>query len=492
MSVYEMSALALGRAIHQRRISAPEALTELQQRLQQTEGEIHAYLYTDFEEAMRRAAQIQARVDRGELRSPLAGVPIALKDNICVSGMRTTCASRMLADFVPPYSATAAEKLTEHDMIIYGKLNMDEFAMGSTTETSYFGATVNPWGRDRVPGGSSGGAAAAVAVGSALCALGSDTGGSIRQPASHCGVTGFKPTYGTVSRYGLIAYASSLEQIGPIGRDAADCAALMDVIRGVDARDSTTVPSSSQSYVDRLQSDIRGLRIGVPVECLAGNISPDVAKCIERMAYELEKMGAVVTKINFPLMKYAVSAYYTIATAEAASNLSRYDGIKYGYRAAGDLPLSEVYTQSRSEGFGREVRRRIMLGNFVLSAGYYDAYYRRALQAKAAIKAYFDEVFRDYDLLLMPTAPTAAPRMGTSLNDVAGMYETDCYTVPANLAGLPALTLPCGFSSDKSALPIGAQLIGPAHADARLLSVGHAYQQMTDYHTKRPWEVSVP
>ena len=487
-----MSALALGGAIRQRKISAPEALNALFARLEQTEGETHAYLTLDFEGAMRRAERIQERIDRGDLSTPLAGVPIALKDNICVEDMKTTCASRMLADFVPPYSATAAEKLLEQGMIIYGKLNMDEFAMGSTTETSYFGITLNPWGKDRVPGGSSGGAAAAVANGSAFCTLGSDTGGSIRQPASHCGVTGFKPTYGTVSRYGLIAYASSLEQIGPIGRDAADCAALMDVIRGVDVRDSTTVSSVSKPYVDCLQSDICGLRIGVPCECLTGAISSDVAKCVERMAHELEKLGAVVTKIKFPLMKYAVSAYYTIATAEAASNLSRYDGIKYGYRAAGDLPLSEVYTQSRSEGFGSEVKRRIILGNFVLSAGYYDAYYRRALRAKAAIKAYFADVFQDCDLLLMPTAPTVAPRIGTCLNDVAGMYATDCYTVPANLAGLPALTLPCGFGTDGLSLPIGAQLIGPAHADDLVLSVGYAYQQMTDYHTKRPREVSVP
>ena len=492
MAVYEMSALALGRAIHERRISAPEALTELLRRLHQTEDAIHAYLTLDVEGAMHRAKLVQERIDRGETNSSLAGVPIALKDNICVNGMKTTCASRMLADFIPPYSATAVEKLLENDMVLYGKLNMDEFAMGSTTETSYFGITVNPWGKDRVPGGSSGGAAAAVAVGSAFCALGSDTGGSIRQPASHCGVTGFKPTYGTVSRYGLIAYASSLEQIGPIGRDAADCAALMDIIRGVDARDSTSCPSTSKPYAACLENNVRGLRIAVPVECLEGAISLDVARCVERMARELEKMGAVVSKINFPLMKYAVSAYYTIATAEAASNLSRYDGIKYGYRADGDMPLSEVYTRSRSEGFGSEVKRRIILGNFVLSAGYYDAYYRRALQAKAAIKAYFEDVFRDYDLLLMPTAPTTAPRIGTSLDDVAGMYSTDCYTVPANLAGLPALTLPCGFGTDGLSLPIGAQLIGAAFTDARVLSVGFAYQQMTDYHTKRPWEVSVP
>ena len=490
MSIAEMSALALAKAIRERKLSAPEALKEMMRRYAQTDGAIHAYLTVDPDGAMRHAVQVQDRIDRGEIRSPLAGVPIAVKDNICTEGMRTTCASRMLADFIPPYSATAVRKLHENDLILYGKLNMDEFAMGSTTETSYFGITRNPWNTERVPGGSSGGAAAAVAVGSTLCALGSDTGGSIRQPASHCGVTGFKPTYGTVSRYGLIAYASSLEQIGPIGRDVADCAALTDVIRGADCYDSISHSTADEPYSDLLQRDVRGLRVGVLQECSNGEISADVACCIEKMAHQLEKMGAEVHEINFPLMEYAVPTYYTIATAEAASNLSRYDGIKYGYRAAGDMPLSEVYTQSRTEGFGREVKRRIMLGNFVLSAGYYDAYYCRALKAKAAITAAMQALFEQYDLLLMPTAPATAPHIGASLSDAVGMYATDCYTVLANLAGLPALTLPCGFGTD--GMPIGAQLIGPAMSDARVLSAGYAYQQVTDYHTKRPREVNAP
>ena len=488
MSVIHMTALELSRAILARKISAPEALQELWTRIAQNEGTLHAYLAADLERAMRDAQEVQSRIDRGEADSPLAGVPIAIKDNICTDHLKTTCASRMLADFLPPYRASVIEKLAKNHLIVNGKLNMDEFAMGSTTETSYFGVTANPWNPDRVPGGSSGGAAAAVAAGSAVCALGSDTGGSIRQPASHCGVTGFKPTYGTVSRFGLIAYASSLEQIGPIARDAADCAALMDVIRGRDERDSTSVASGEKSYLSALQADIRGLRVGIPREALMGDIAPDVVACVLEMANQLEKRGASVEECNFPLMKHAVAAYYIIATAEAASNLARYDGIKYGYRAAGDMPLSEIYTRSRSEGFGDEVKRRIMLGNFVLSAGYYDAYYRRAMDAKAAITAYFETLWERYDLLLLPTAPTTAPRMGVSLADALGMYSADRYTVPANLAGLPALTLPCGFGTD--GMPVGAQLIGPAFADVRVLSAGYAYQQVTDHHTKHPGEVS--
>lgn len=487
MSVLYMTALALGRAIQERRISVPEALSELFARAADTENALHAYVTLNPEAAMADAMAVQARIDRGECTAPLAGVPISVKDNICTKGLKTTCASRMLADFVPPYHATAVEHLIDHGMIVSGKLNMDEFAMGSTNETSYFGAVSNPWDLSRVPGGSSGGAAAAVAAGSAVCALGSDTGGSIRQPASHCGVTGFKPTYGTVSRYGLIAYASSLEQIGPIARDVADCAALMDVIRGCDRYDSTSVPSSDVPYFNALNRDVQGLRIGIPKECMTGDISSDVADRVLEMAKQLEKMGAIVEECNFPLMRHVIATYYIMATAEAASNLARYDGVKYGYRAEGDMSLSELYTKSRSEGFGNEVKRRILLGNFVLSAGYYDAYYRRALDAKAAIAAHLQALWSRYDLLLMPTAPTTAPKLGVSLGDALGMYSSDRYTVLANLAGLPALTLPCGFGAD--GMPIGAQLIGAAQDDARVLSAGYAYQQVTDYHTKRPREV---
>ena len=488
MFVTEITALTLARAIRDRKLSAPEALREILDRRDRTDGCIHAYLTVDAETAMADAERVQARIDRGETCSPLAGVPIALKDNICTKGLKTTCASRMLAGFVPPYSATAVQKLQKNDLILYGKLNMDEFAMGSTTETSYFGITRNPWDTARVPGGSSGGAAAAVAVGSAVCALGSDTGGSIRQPASHCGVTGFLPTYGTVSRYGLIAYASSLEQIGPIGRDAADCAALMDIIRGVDPMDSTSRDSDRASYLARLTENLRGMRIAIPRECMSEGISPDVADRVCEMAREFEKMGATVEEVNLPLINSAVSAYYIIAAAEAASNLSRYDGVKYGYRAEGEMPLSELYIRSRTEGFGHEVKRRIMLGNFVLSSGFYDDYYRRAMETRAILADRLAALFEDYDLLLMPTVPTTAPLIGTMLSDAVKMYRDDRYTVLANLAGLPALTVPCGFGTD--GMPIGAQLIGPAFSDARVLAAGHAYQQVTDHHIRRPGEVS--
>ncbi len=479
-----MTVQKLARLIASRTLSVPEATAELTARIKATENSLHAYLAWDTERAMADARRIQDRIDQGEHISSLCGVPIALKDNICTTHLPTTCASRMLAGYVSPYSATVAEKLTESGLLLHGKLNMDEFAMGSTTETSYFGATANPWDPTRVPGGSSGGAAAAVAAGSAVCALGSDTGGSVRLPASHCGVTGFKPTYGTVSRYGLVAYASSLEQIGPIARTAADCAALMDVVRGADSRDSTSRATDTTPYLAALTGDIRGMHIGLPADCLDGHIAPDVAKRIEEMAHQLEKMGAIVEKVNLPLLQYATAAYYIIACAEAASNLSRYDGIRYGYRAPGQMPLEELYTRSRSEGFGAEVKRRILLGNFVLSAGYYDAYYRRASDTRAALTAAFEEIFLTYDMLLMPTAPTTAPRCGESLCDPLGMYSADRFTVPANLAGLPALTLPCGFGQDD--LPIGAQLVGPAFSDARLLSVGDAYQRATDHHLKRP------
>lgn len=489
MNLQDMTALELAGLIRTRRLSAPELLEELLAHISHTDPAIRAYLATDPDRARADAHAIQIRIDRGEATSPLAGVPIAIKDNICTDHLRTTCASRMLEHFQPPYNATTVEKLHQNDLILHGKLNMDEFAMGSTTETSYFGATANPWDVTRVPGGSSGGAAAAVAVESAVCALGSDTGGSIRQPASHCGVTGFKPTYGTVSRYGLIAYASSLEQIGPIARDVADCAALMDIIRGKDPRDATSRASDESPYLSTLGGDLRGLRVGVPRECLDACTSPDVAARISELAQTMEKAGAIVREINLPLIHPAVSAYYIIATAEAASNLSRYDGIKYGYRAEGDLPLSDLYTRSRTEGFGEEVKRRILLGNFVLSSGYYDAYYLRATEVKAAVCCALDVLWQNFDLILLPTAPTAAPRMGATLGDRIGMYRADLFTVLANLAGLPALTLPCGF--DRDGMPIGAQLMGPVRADARVLMAGHAIQQITDYHKMRPKGVSI-
>ena len=415
---------------------------------------------------------------------PLAGVPMALKDNICTRGIRTTCASKILGDFVPPYDATVAERLSAAGAVSMGKLNMDEFAMGSTSETSFYGPTRNPWDLERVPGGSSGGAAAAVAAGEVWYAIGSDTGGSIRQPAAYCGVTGMKPTYGTVSRYGLIAYASSLDQMGPIARSAADCAAVLDVIQGRDPRDGTSLEGSYGGLLASLTGDVRGLRVGIPTDCFGEGLDGEVRQAVLAVADVLKSRGAMVEEFSLPVMEYVVPAYYIIASAEASSNLSRFDGVKYGWRAQGYEDLGELYCRTRTEGFGAEVKRRILLGTFVLSTGYYDAYYKKALQVKAVIKRAYDEAFQKYDLLLTPVAPTTAPRLGESLSDPLKMYLSDIYTVPLNLAGLPGVSIPCGF--DAQGLPIGAQLVGPALGDGVILNAAHAFQLESDYHTKMP------
>ncbi len=416
--------------------------------------------------------------------SPLAGVPMAYKDNICTRGVKTTCASKILGGFIPPYDATVVEKLTAAGAVSMGKLNMDEFAMGSTSETSFYGSVKNPWDPERVPGGSSGGAAAAVAAGEVWYAIGSDTGGSIRQPASYCGVTGMKPTYGTVSRYGLIAYASSLDQMGPIARSAADCAAVLDIIRGKDPRDGTSLNESLAPVLPSLTGDVRGLRIGVPVDCFGEGLDDEVRKAVLDAAQVLKARGAVVEEFSLPMMRYVVPTYYIIACAEASSNLSRFDGVKYGWRAEGYEDLTDLYNKTRTEGFGSEVKRRILLGTFVLSTGYYDAYYKKALQVKALIKRAYDEAFQKYDVLLTPVSPVTAPKLGESLSDPLKMYLSDIDTVPVNLAGLPGVSMPCGF--DAKALPIGAQLIGPALGDGVILNAAHAFQLETDFHRQMP------
>jgi aspartyl-tRNA(Asn)/glutamyl-tRNA(Gln) amidotransferase subunit A len=369
-------------------------------------------------------------------------------------------------------------------MVIIGKTNMDEFAMGSTTETSFYGAAKNPWDLTRVPGGSSGGSAAAVASGEAVCALGSDTGGSIRQPSSYCGVTGMKPTYGTVSRYGLIAYASSLDQIGPICRDADDCAALIDAISGKDVHDGTSLDFSFGGLLDKIDGGVKGMKIGIPAECFGDGLDSDVSRSVLAVAETLKGLGAEAEYFSMPSVKYAVPSYYIVACAEASSNLSRFDGVKYGYRAAEYEDVASLHINSRTEGFGKEVRRRILLGTFVLSTGYYDAYYKKALQVKAVIKNAFDEAFGKYDLILSPVAPTTAPKLGESLSDPLKMYLSDIYTVSVNLAGLPGISVPCGF--DKAGMPIGAQLIGQRLDDAKILRAAHAFQSVTDYHKKTP------
>lgn len=476
MDITKLSALELGKKIKEKEISVSEAVKLQIDRIKEKDSEYNCYVSVLEESALAEAAEVQKRIDSGELdNAPLAGVPVAVKDNICTKGIKTTCSSKILHNFLPPYNATVVERLKAQGAVIIGKTNMDEFAMGSTTETSYFGITKNPRNTDYVPGGSSGGSAAAVAADEAFYALGSDTGGSIRQPSSFCGVTGIKPTYGTVSRYGLIAYASSLDQIGPIGKNVADCAAALDIISGHDSKDSTSVPTKSYEYLKALDGDVKGMKIGIPRGYLGNGLSEEVKENILAAAKELEKQGAILEKFNLEAVDYAIPAYYVIASAEASSNLSRYDGIKYGYRTPDFDGLQEVYKKTRSEGFGNEVKRRMMIGAFVLSSGYYDAYYNKALRVKAFIKEGFDKAFEKYDILLGPTAPTTAPKIGGSLADPLQMYLGDIYTVSVNLTGLPAISLPCG--ADSRGLPVGLQLIGKHFGEKDILKAAYRFEQ---------------
>ena len=479
----ELTALELGAAIKAGEVSVEEAVCTALEAMEDREGALNSFITRTGEQALERARSLQAGVQEAE--SPLYGVPMALKDNICTRGVRTSCASKILGDFAPPYDAGAAERMEQAGAVCLGKLNMDEFAMGSTTETSFYGPARNPWDLERVPGGSSGGAATAVAGRECWFALGSDTGGSIRQPASYCGVTGMKPTYGTVSRYGLIAYASSLDQIGPLARSAADCAAVLDAIQGKDPRDGTCLDVPAGGLLASLTGDVRGMRIGLPADCYGEGLDPEVRRAVLEAAGVLEARGAKLVKFDFPVMEYVVPAYYIIASAEASSNLSRFDGVKYGWRAEDYEDLTDLYCRTRTEGFGSEVKRRILLGTFVLSSGYYDAYYNKALQVKGVIKGAFDRAFEQCDLMLTPVAPSTAPRLGESLSDPLQMYLSDIYTVPANLAGLPGLSMPCGF--DGNGMPIGAQLIGPALGDGRVLNAAHAFQLDTGWHKCTPY-----
>ena len=480
MRLLDLTALQLGRAIRAGEASAEEAAQTALDAIAARQPEHNAYITVLADQALERARALAGRLPG----SPLAGVPAGVKDNICTLGVKTSCASKILGDFAPPYDATVMEKFHAAGGIMLGKLNMDEFAMGSTTETSFYGPVRNPWDPERVPGGSSGGAAAAVAAGECWYALGSDTGGSIRQPASYCGVTGMKPTYGTVSRYGLIAYASSLDQIGPLARSAEDCAAVLDMIQGRDERDGTSLDVPCGTLLQNLSADLTGMKIGIPADCFGEGLDPEVREKVLAVAQVLKGRGAQVEECQLPVMEYVVPTYYIIACAEASSNLSRFDGVKYGWRAEGYEDLTDLYCKTRTEGFGREVQRRILLGTFVLSTGYYDAYYKKALQVKAVIKGAFDAAFAKYDLLLTPVAPTTAPRLGESLSDPLQMYLSDIYTVSVNLAGLPALSMPCGF--DSKGLPVGAQLIGAPLMEQKVLNAAHAFQQDTDYHTRRP------
>ncbi len=475
MDLKQMTAVELSAAIKDKKVTVREAVEVSLDAIAKKEESLNCYVTVDREGALQRADEVQKKIDDGTLTGPLAGVPVAVKDNMCTKGMLTTCSSKILGNFVPTFTADAVLRLEEAGAVILGKTNMDEFAMGSTTETSAYGVTRNPWNEEHVPGGSSGGSAAAVAAGECFFALGSDTGGSIRQPASFCGVVGMKPTYGTVSRYGLIAYGSSLDQIGPLCKDVTDCATILEVIAGHDPKDSTSIKREDADFTSALQEDVTGMKIGIPRDYFGEGLDPEVKASVLAAAELLKAKGAMVEEFDLSLVDYAIPAYYTIAAAEASSNLERFDGIKYGYRAEDCEELHQMYKKTRSQGFGAEVKRRIMLGSFVLSSGYYDAYYLKALRVKALIKKAFDDAFSKYDVILGPAAPTTAPKLGKSLQDPIRMYLGDIYTISVNLAGLPGITVPCGM--DSKGLPIGVQLIGDCFREKKLLRMAYTYEK---------------
>lgn len=479
MSLMSLTAVELGKKIKAGEVTVTEAVTAALDAIEKKEKELNSFVTVDREGALKRAAEVQRQIDEGKMTGPLAGVPVAVKDNMCTKNLLTTCSSNILYNFVPTYSAEAVLNLEKAGAVIIGKTNMDEFAMGSTTETSAFGVTKNPWNTEHVPGGSSGGSCAAVAAEECSYALGSDTGGSIRQPSAFCGVTGIKPTYGTVSRYGLIAYGSSLEQIGPVAKDVTDCATILEAIASYDTKDSTSIQREDYRFTEALVDDVEGMRIGIPKDYLGEGLDPEIKMAVLKAEEELKKKGAIVEEFELSLTEYAIPAYYVIACAEASSNLARFDGVKYGYRTKEYEGLHNMYKKSRSEGFGAEVKRRIMLGAFVLSSGYYDAYYLKALRTKALIKRAFDQAFEKYDVILGPAAPTTAPKIGESLSNPIKMYLGDIYTVSANLAGLPAIVLPCGKSNN--GLPIGLQLMGDCFKEKNIIRAAYAFEQTKRY-----------
>lgn len=479
MDIRNLTALELGKKIKAGEVGVVEAAKAALEQIQAVDETVNAFVTVDEAGALKRAEEVQKQIDDGTLNGPLAGVPTAIKDNMCTKDLLTTCSSRILYNFKPTYTAEAVRNLEKAGAVILGKTNMDEFAMGSTTETSAFGVTRNPWNPAHVPGGSSGGSCAAVAANECFYALGSDTGGSIRQPSSFCGVTGIKPTYGTVSRYGLIAYGSSLDQIGPVAKDVSDCAAVLEAISSYDRKDSTSLKRKDCDFTSALTDDVEGMRIGIPKDYLGEGLDEEVKEAVLEAAKALAAKGAVVEEFDLRLVEYAIPAYYVIAAAEASSNLARFDGVKYGYRTEEYEGLHNMYKKSRSEGFGEEVKRRIMLGSFVLSSGYYDAYYLKALRTKALIKKAFDEAFEKYDVILGPAAPTTAPRLGESLSDPLKMYLGDIYTISVNLAGLPGMTVPCG--KDSKGLPIGLQLIGDCFQEKKIIRAGYSFECTRKY-----------
>lgn len=483
MKLFEQPAHVLHDMLVNKEITSLELTQAVLARIDEVEGDVQAYLTVTRDEALAQAKAVDEKIARGEEIAFLEGIPGAIKDNICTKGVKTTCASRILQKFVPPYDATVVQKLAAQNPVVLGKTNLDEFAMGGSTENSAFHPTHNPWNTDCVPGGSSGGSAAAVAAGTAVWALGSDTGGSIRQPASFCGVVGMKPTYGRVSRYGLVAYASSLDQIGPITKDVTDCANILNIIAGRDEMDSTSIDSVVPDYTKSLVQDVKGLKIGLPKEYFVKGMDPEVEGAVKAAVKQLESLGAEVVKISLPNTDYAISTYYLIAPAEAATNLARYDGVSYGERAEDAADLVEMMTRTRSQYLGEEVKRRIMIGNYALSAGYYDAYYLKALKVRRLVKEDYDKAFKEVDVIICPAAPSVAYKIGEKIDNPLEMYLQDACTVPLNLAGLPGISVPCGYNKDK--MPIGMQIIGKALDEETLIRVAYTYEQSQSYYQDR-------
>lgn len=483
MKLFEQPAHVLHDMLVNKEITSLELTQAVLARIDEVEGDVQAYLTITREEALAQAKAVDEKIAKGEEIAFLEGIPGAIKDNICTKGIKTTCASKILQKFVPPYDATVMQKLEAQNPVVLGKTNLDEFAMGGSTENSAYHPTCNPWNTDCVPGGSSGGSAAAVAAGTAVWALGSDTGGSIRQPASFCGVVGMKPTYGRVSRYGLVAYASSLDQIGPITKDVTDCAHILNIIAGRDEMDSTSLDVQVPDFTKALVQDVKGLKIGLPKEYFVKGMDPEVEAAVKNGVKELEKLGAEVVEISLPNTDYAISTYYLIAPAEAATNLARYDGVSYGERAEDAADLVEMMTKTRTQYLGEEVKRRIMIGNYALSAGYYDAYYLKALKVRRLVKEDYDKAFKDVDVIICPAAPSVAYKIGEKISNPLEMYLQDACTVPLNLAGLPGISVPCGYNKDK--MPIGMQIIGKALDEATILRVAYTYEQSQSYHEDR-------
>ncbi len=484
MELFELTAHELSDMLKDKKVSSTEITKSVIDRIEKVEGKIESYITTTPDVALETAKIVDNKIAKGENIAPLEGIPMAIKDNMCTKDIRTTCASKMLENFVPPYDAFVTKKIKEINAPILGKLNMDEFAMGSSTENSYFKKTKNPYNTNKVPGGSSGGSAACVGADLAIYSLGSDTGGSIRQPASFCGVVGLKPTYGLVSRFGLVAFASSLDQIGPLTKDVTDSAMVLNVIAGHDSMDSTSINVPKEDYTKALVNDVKGMKIGIPNDYIGEGINEEVKNAILKSVEIYKSLGAEVEFFNMTASKYALPAYYIISSAEASSNLARYDGIKYGYRTENYENLIDLYNKTRSEGFGKEVKRRIMLGTYALSSGYYDAYYKKAQQVRTVIKNDFDAAFEKYDFILTPTAPTTAFNIGSKTTDPLQMYLEDICTVSINIASVPAISIPCGF--DNEGMPIGMQLIGKAFSESTLLRAAYTFEQNTDVHKTRP------